>query len=129
MSRQLNGKVRSMSRTQQGDANRDGHDEEQIQRRAEVARALARGGMENVQVISWESAREVTPERRRLLGTLRTTDVDSIADLAREVDRAESQVSRDLSTLAELGLVSFEERGRAKRPVLTQSTVVVEPLV
>jgi predicted transcriptional regulator len=119
----------SMNETKGKGADGDGHDEEQVERRAEVARALARGGMENVQVISWESASEVTPERRRLLETLRTTDVDSIADLAREVDRAESQVSRDLSTLAELGLVSFEERGRAKRPVLTQSTVVVEPLV
>lgn len=99
------------------------------ERRAEMARALARGGMSGVQVISWESAREITPERRRILETLRGDDVESVTALAEQLGRDKSQVSRDLATLAELGVVTLEESGRRKQPVLTQETLVVEPLV
>jgi predicted transcriptional regulator len=38
-------------------------------------------------------------------------------------------VSRDLSTLAELGVVTVETEGKRKRPVPAQETLVVEPLV
>ena len=54
---------------------------------------------------------------------------DSVSDLARGLDRDKSQVSRDLSTLAELGVVTFETEGKRKRPVPAQETLVVEPLV
>jgi len=97
--------------------------------RAAMARALARGGMEGVNVISWETASEITPRRREILRTVQTEAVESVSDLARTLDRDKSQVSRDLSTLAELGVVSFETEGKRKRPVPAQETLVVEPLV
>ncbi|MFC5133794.1 MULTISPECIES: ArsR family transcriptional regulator [Haloferacaceae] len=95
-----------------------------------MARSLARGGMDGVQVISWESANTVlTPKRREIVETLRQGDVESVRGLARKLDRDKGQVSRDLADLAEIGVVRYEKNGNAKRPTLTQDHVVVEPIV
>lgn len=112
------------------ESGRDGLDHtSDIDRRAQMAKALARGGMDDVNVISWETAAEITPARREILRTVQTEAVDSVSDLARRLDRDKSQVSRDLSTLAELGVVCLETEGKRKRPVPAQETLVVEPLV
>lgn len=98
-------------------------------RRAEMARALARGGMENVQIISHESAQRVlTPKRLEIIRTLRDAGVDSVRDLARRLDRDKGQVSRDLQVLAEHAVIHFEIDGRAKVPRLTQEHLVIEPI-
>lgn len=115
---------RTNEESESGDADADRAD-----RRAAMAQALARGGMEGVQVLSFESAERVlTPKRRELIETLRTHDVDSVRELARRVDRDKGQVSRDLGILAEHGVVSYDEQGRAKRPYLVQEHIVVEPV-
>jgi len=104
-------------------------DDERKKRRAEMARALARGGMESVQVLSLESAERVlTPKRRELIEVLRTEDIDSVRDLARAVSRDKGQVSRDLGVLAEHSIINYEEEGRAKRPYLVQDHITVEPI-
>lgn len=104
-------------------------EEARAARRARMARALARGGMEGVQVLSFESAEKVlTPKRRELIETLRTEDVESVRHLARCVDRDKGQVSRDLGVLAEHGVIQYEENGRAKRPHLVQEYLTVEPI-
>lgn len=98
--------------------------------RREMAQALARGGMEGIQIISHETVRTVlTPRRRELIGTLQREEAESVRDLARRVGRDKAQVSRDLAVLAEHGIVRFEEDGRAKRPYLTQQHVIPEPIV
>ncbi|GAA0512323.1 ArsR family transcriptional regulator [Halorubrum ezzemoulense] len=98
--------------------------------RGEMARSLARGGMEGVQVISWESAEiALTPKRREIIETLREKEIGSVRGLARELDRDKSQVSQDLAKLAELGIVRYEKNGNAKSPRLTQEHIVVEPIV
>lgn len=103
--------------------------EERADRRAAMARALTRGGMEGVQVISLETAAfALTPKRLELIQTIRAEDIESVRDLARRVDRDKGQVSRDLAELAERGIVEYEESGRAKRPVLVQDHVVIEPI-
>lgn len=113
--------------TPDNDADRD---ELRDELRGEMVRSLARGGMTGVQVISWESAQTaLTPKRREIIETLRSEDVDSVRGLARLLDRDKSPVSQDLSKLAELGIVRYEERGSAKSPQLTQEHVVVEPVV
>jgi predicted transcriptional regulator len=95
-----------------------------------MARSLARGGMEGAQVISWESAKTVlTPKRREIVEVLRQQQVDSVRDLARTLDRDKGQVSRDLADLAEIGVIRYEKNGNAKRPLLTQEHIVVEPIV
>jgi predicted transcriptional regulator len=86
--------------------------------------------MSGVQVLSWDTADKVlSPKRRELIETLQQTDVESVRGLARQLGRDKGQVSRDLGTLAEHGIVQFEESGRAKRPVLTQEHIVIEPVV
>jgi len=104
--------------------------EERRERRAEMARALARGGMEGVHVISLEQADEVlTPRRKEILEVLSKDEYESVRGLARELGRDKGQVSRDLGLLAEHGIVTFDTDGRSKSPRLGQEHVVVEPVV
>lgn len=59
--------------------------------------------------------RILTEERLRLLRTVRDEGpFESIANLARALDRDPSRVGRDLKWLAEAGLVHLEEHGRSK---------------
>lgn len=107
----------------------DPDDESRVERRKEMARALARGGMTDVQVLSHESAERVlSPKRRELIAILTDETADSVRDLARRVERDKGQVSRDLKVLAEHGVVDFEKTGREKRPYLQHEHVVVEPI-
>lgn len=103
---------------------------DRVERRSEMARALARGGMENVHVVSIETAREVlTDSRFEIIDVLRRENVDSVRGLARRLDRDKGQVSRDLGVLAEHGIIEYEIDGNAKRPKLAQEHLVIEPLV
>lgn len=116
-----------MSQVDWSQTEEDGRD--RIEQRRELAQSLARGGMESVQVISFETAERVlTPKRREIIETLRTVEVESVRQLARELDRDKAQVSRDLAVLAEHGVIKYEEGGRAKKPYLVQDHIVVEPL-
>lgn len=113
--------------TDTSDATQESQD--RAERRAQMARSLARGGMDGVQVLSLESAEKVlTPKRRELIDLLRTQDIESVRDLARRAERDKGQVSRDLGVLAEHGVISYEQEGRSKRPYLTQEHIVVEPI-
>lgn len=99
-------------------------------RRKQMARALARGGMDGVHVLSHESAAEIlTPKRRALITHLANNEASSVRDLARQLDRDKGQVSRDLETLARHGIIDFTTDGRAKKPYLQHNHIVVEPLV
>lgn len=98
--------------------------------RQEMATALANGGMGDVHVVSHETAERVLTERRReIVRTLERQSPESVRGLARLLDRDKGAVSRDLAELAEHNVVTYEENGRARRPTLTQSHVVVEPIV
>ncbi len=93
-------------------------------------RALSKGGLNDVHVIRRETAERVlTPERERLLETVANEDISSVRDLARQLDRNVSVVSRDLDVLFEADIINFEKDGRAKKPVMAHDHVVVEPLV
>ena len=103
---------------------------EDVATRAEMAKALARGGMENVHVLSLESAEKVlTPKRTEIIRTLNAEDVASVRELARRLDRDKGQVSRDLQVLAEHAVIQYETDGRSKAPRLTQEHFVIEPIV
>lgn len=98
--------------------------------RAKMARALAKAGMEGVNVITQRTAEQVLTQRRReILRTIRDEQPESVRALARTLDRDKGAVSRDLATLCEAGVVTYEPNGRAKRPVLAQEHLVVEPIV
>jgi predicted transcriptional regulator len=97
--------------------------------RAEFSRTLAQSDYDNVTVLALSEAADVLTDRRReLIAALRAGEYESIRDLAREVGRDKGAVSRDLAVLAEHGVTTLEENGRAKRPVLRTGTIVVEPV-
>lgn len=105
-------------------------EEERARRQSEMARALARGGMEDVKILSLEEADELlTPKRQEIVEALSQGAYESVRGLARELDRDKGQVSRDLGTLAEHGIVTYDTDGRSKSPRLTQERIVVEPIV
>jgi predicted transcriptional regulator len=107
----------------------DSDAEVRVERRKQMARALARSGMTDVQVLSHESAERVlTPKRRELVAVLTDETVESVRGLARRVERDKGQVSRDLKVLAEHGVVDFEKTGREKQPYLQHDHLVVEPI-
>lgn len=98
--------------------------------RAKMARALAMAGMEGVNVISQRTAEQVLTRRRReILRAIKDEQPESVRALARTLDRDKGAVSRDLTRLCKAGVVTYEQDGRAKRPVLAQEHLVVEPIV
>lgn len=106
-----------------------GLDEDRTDLRGQMARALAQGGFSGVHVLSIDSAEKVlTGPRMGLIDYLRTHEVESIRELAREMDRDKGNVSRDLKLLAKYGIIDFDTSGRGKRPFLKVDHLVVEPI-
>ena len=63
-----------------------------------------------------------------LLGVIRDEQPDSIRETARLVGRDKKNVHEEFTTLEALGVIRFEEEGRAKRPVFPYDDLVVTPL-
>lgn len=60
-----------------------------------------------------------------LLQTIAAHEPESIRETARIVDRGTKEVHQNLTELAELGLIEFEEHGRAKRPTVFYDEIEV----
>lgn len=91
---------------------------------------LDEAGLSDVLLLRRETAEEVLTEKRMgLLKHIGTHDVASVRELARQVDRDVSIVSRDLDTLFEADVIEFEQDGRAKRPKLAHENIFVKPVV
>lgn len=96
----------------------------------EFLQELSKLDLEDIHVIRRETAERVlTPERMRLLKKIESEDTKSVRELARQVDRNVSVVSRDLDVLFEADIIRFEQDGRAKKPRLAHENVFVEPIV
>ena len=73
-----------------------------------------------------ETERKVlTPQRLRLLKTLRRREVGSISELAEILKRPIESVSRDLKLLETYGFVRLERNGRNKRPRVTKELIAI----
>jgi len=70
--------------------------------------------------------RVFSPKNVELLKTILEHEPSSGRETARLVDRQPSEVSKNLNELEQLGMIRFEERGRAKRPVVWYTEVDVE---
>lgn len=64
----------------------------------------------------------------RLLRTIRERAPGSIRETARLVGRDVKNVHDELTTLEGLGVIRFEDAGRAKRPVFPYDDLVINPL-
>ena len=67
----------------------------------------------------------LTPERLKLLRTLRRQKVESIQELARILKRPVASVSRDLKLLETYGFIRLDRNGRTKRPQLTKELIAI----
>lgn len=61
-----------------------------------------------------------------LIRTIAGSSPESMRELARLVDRDPKNVSAALHRLADLGLIRFEENGRAKRPVVWYEDIAID---
>jgi predicted transcriptional regulator len=67
----------------------------------------------------------LTPRVLDLVGAIRREEPASINEAARVVDRDVKNVHEELSRLAQLGIIYFEEDGRSKRPVVWFDELVI----
>lgn len=104
--------------------------DDELQAREEFGSVLAANGYTDLLVLSREAGRAVLGGKRpALLDQLRDGEPESIGALARELDRDKAEVSRDLSRLAEHGVVEYVDGPRgAKAPRLQCEHVVIEPI-
>jgi predicted transcriptional regulator len=67
----------------------------------------------------------LTPRILELIEAIRQEDPSSINETARVVDRDVKNVYEELSRLAQLGIIFFEEDGQSKRPVVWFDELVI----
>ena len=67
----------------------------------------------------------LTPRVLDLIEAIRREEPDSINETARVVDRDVKNVHEELSRLAQLGIIFFEEDGQSKRPVVWFDELVI----
>lgn len=68
----------------------------------------------------------LTPRVLNLIEATRRDEPESINEAARVVDRDVKNVHEELSRLAQLGIIYYEEEGRSKRPVVWFDELVIE---
>lgn len=66
-----------------------------------------------------------TPTVLELVETIRAEEPDSINEAARSVDRDVKNVHEELSRLAQLGIIYYEDEGKRKRPVVWFDELVI----
>lgn len=67
----------------------------------------------------------LTPRVLDLIEAIRKEEPSSINETARVVDRDVKNVYEELSQLAQLGIIFFEENGQSKRPVVWFDELVI----
>lgn len=104
-----------------------GSDEGDITR---ILSVLEEAGYEDVLVLDQESADKVLTERRReLIDQIESMDAQSVSELATQLNRKKSAVSRDLSVLYEYNVINFEREGKRKIPILKHESIMTKPMV
>ena len=93
-------------------------------------KALERGDTEDspptLSFTSYDDLMEtLTPRVLDLIEVIRRKEPSSINETARVVDRDVKNVHEELSRLAQLGIIFFEEDGQSKRPVVWFDELVI----
>lgn len=68
----------------------------------------------------------LTEKRIELIQYLMDNEVESIGDLAEELDRGLKEVGEDLNLLEEYNIVRIEKEGRAKRPSVSYDRIEID---
>lgn len=105
-----------------------------VRKQEEFAADLNARGYADVLVLRRENGRDVLTDARLAIVQYldeNDSDVESVSQLARHLERDKGAVSKDLRRLAALDVVEYEGRsdGEPKRPALKHDHVVIEPVV
>ena len=68
----------------------------------------------------------LTEKRIEIIQHLMENDVDSIGELSEQLDRGIKEVSKDLTTLEEYGIVRIEKQGRKKKPSVPYERIEID---
>lgn len=102
----------------------------QVDSEIQYLQQLDETDLSDVLTLRRDTAESVLTEKRmELINRIGRQEVESVRDLARQVDRDVSIVSRDLDLLFEADVIEFEQNGRAKRPKLAHENIFVKPVV
>jgi predicted transcriptional regulator len=73
-----------------------------------------------------ELMKTLTPRVLELIEAVRRNEPSSINEAARVVDRDVKNVHEELSRLAQLGIIFFEDDGQSKRPVVWFDELIID---
>ena len=94
-----------------------------------IKRLKRRDTMDSTPTLSFTSyddlLKTLTPRVLDLLEAIRLGEPTSINETARVVDRDVKNVHEELTRLAQLGIIFFEEDGQSKRPVVWFDELVI----
>ena len=98
---------------------------------AELIETVERGdSVDSTPVLSFPSYDDLmatlTPRVLDLIEAIRRHEPDSINEAARVVDRDVKNVHEELSKLARLGVIHFEEDGQRKRPIVWFDELLID---
>lgn len=95
-----------------------------------IARDDSIDGPDTLWFESYETLyRTFTPEATHLLGVVRAQKPQSIRAAARLVERNVSNVHRELTAFARLGVIDLVESDGAKRPVFPYDRLLIDPSI
>ncbi len=101
-----------------------------LQEFAQAYRKAQKGELEEKDTIGVSGLRELqsilSPERLKLLKTIRKHSPGSIKELARLVGRDAKNVHRDLTLLKAAGLIELRKKGKEVRPVVDYDEIVIK---
>lgn len=95
-----------------------------------ISKILSEHGFKDVLLLEPEDARKVLTEKRReIIELIKNERVESIRELARELERNVSLIHKDLKLLFEEGVIDFKEEGNRKIPILRHKNIIIKPLL
>lgn len=97
--------------------------------REDIRRLESGDDPEDIHVLSLQDEKSVarlfSPANMQLLRTIARDQPESMRATARLVERDIKDVSRNLNELETLGVIEFEQQGRAKRPIVPYDDIDV----
>lgn len=95
----------------------------------EFVKDLSEKGYDDVLILKRDTAEKVTTEKRmKLLEEIRNSEIESVRDLARKVNRDPSIVSKDLKILYQAEVIEFEKQKGSKIPRIKHKNIFPEPI-
>lgn len=97
--------------------------------REQLSESLAGTEFGDSVVLPLDAAQELTKDHlREVVDYLRENEVESVSQLANELDVNRGNMSRYLDTLMKYDVITVEQVGKTKRPRLKYEHIVFEPL-